>query len=436
MAKKILSILFVTIMAFTLLSPAAVYADENVRYVAEGGTGDGRSVNSPIGDLADAIEDLATSGGTIVIVGEYDLAGSRAFIAGKNGTLIDFSEPVHSGAITITGKHGGMSYGGKLKANNDTHYCLSGDTKFEYISFEGSGGTYLFAARYNALTFGKEFDISTFTRGAYIIGGYNNGDVAAVDAETGMNYAGVEERDVNINIESGSFLYVIGLNRYLASSKNLISFENKVNINISGEALVERVFGGNYDNLILDGGDCTVNVSDDSCIMMLYTDNKLAAEGGLGSLTLNINSASAVVVEAKFGAYTKTELVFDPAAADAAESVMAEFGTVKTSDGSAVTAPPETEPVTERPATQPVTSPPTSPVTEPPATEPPVTEAPATVAPVTDPEETTAPATSAPAPAPAAPKDNSILITVLLFAAAAVIIVIAIFLPKLTNKKQ
>ncbi len=433
MAKKLLSVFFILIMSFTLLAPAAVYADENVRYVSEGGTGDGRSVNSPMGDLADAIEDLATSGGTVVIVGEYDLSGSRAFIAGKNGTLIDFSEPVHSGAITITGKHDGISYGGKLKANNDSHYCLSGDTKFENISFEGSGGTYLFAARFNALTFGKDFDISTFTRGAYIVGGYNNGDVAAVDAETGMNYAGVEERDVNINIESGSFLYVIGLNRYLASSKNIISFENKVNINISGDAIVERVFGGNYDNLILDGGDCTVNVNDDSCIMMLYTDNKLAAEGGLGSLTLNLNSAGAVVVEAKFGAFTKTELVFDPAAADSAESVMAEFGSVKTSDGSPVTAPPETEPVTERPATQPVTSPPTSPVTEPPATEPPATEPatePATVAPVTD------PATAPPATEPAAPKDNSILITVLLFAAAAVVIVVAIFLPKLTNKKQ
>ena len=125
MKKKWITAILTAILILSALVPLCVIsAAGNIRFVTAGGTGDGKTAASAMGDLADAIEELATDGGTIVIVGSYDLTTSSAFIGDKAGTLKIFSEPAHSGAVTITGSYDGVNYNGEIHAKNGNYYYV------------------------------------------------------------------------------------------------------------------------------------------------------------------------------------------------------------------------------------------------------------------------------------------------------------------------
>ncbi|MDY5941502.1 MAG: hypothetical protein SPJ23_07625 [Eubacteriales bacterium] len=350
--KKCIAAIITAVLVLSVCAPlCGVSAAENVRFVTDGGAGDGKTSAGAMGDLADAIEELATDGGTIVIVGSYDLTTSRAFIGDKAGTLKIFSEPVHSGAVTITGSYDGINYNGTIRGKNDSYYCLSGDTTFENLVFDGDGATYLFSARFNAITFGENFDISAFRKGAYIVGGYNNSDTAAIDAETGINYGGTEERNVSITIKSGTFRHVVGLNRYLSSSQNSIDYTGTVTVNVCGTGMVEALYAGTFDSRAQNGGDCIINLDEEGCIMNLQSDYKLPADGGINSLTVNVKSKDAYLINVKIGAGVKSSvLYYAPDAETAVETIIPLFGasakigeTPVTTDAPTTTAAPTTD---------------------------------------------------------------------------------------------
>ena len=428
MKKKWITAILTAILILSALVPLCVIsAAGNIRFVTAGGTGDGKTAASAMGDLADAIEELATDGGTIVIVGSYDLTTSSAFSNNKR-----FSEPAHSGAVTITGSYDGVNYNGEIHAKNGNYYCLSGSTMFENLTFrfdgEATNATFLFSARFNPITIGENFDISSFAGGAFIVGGYNNGDPAAVPG-------GTETRNVSITIKSGSFRYVVGLDRYLSGK----TYANTIEIQISN-ATVTALIAGIHGTVAQKGGDCTITLGEKAHIENLYSVgdwSKLNALEGLESLTVRVVNKDIVFSKAYIGSQVKDKasLKYIQDAAAAVAAIQSSFGSTAVIPESPVvtTEPPvvTTEPpvVTTEPPV--VTTEPPVVTTEPPVvtTEPPVTsEAPATTA---VPETTNAPA-STQASDSSSPSTGDI--TGILFGAAAFCAVLILLL--LRRKKE
>ena len=92
MKKHFLPALLLLCAVLTLSAAAA-----GTVYVADGGSGDGKTASAPLGDLAAAYTALGEDGGTIVVVG-------KAWVA-KDWTL-----PKAGGAITFTAAYGGKDY--------------------------------------------------------------------------------------------------------------------------------------------------------------------------------------------------------------------------------------------------------------------------------------------------------------------------------------
>lgn len=92
--KKLLAIIMTAMMLLTCVSMFSfgAAAATNVVYVKDGGTGDGTSADKATANLANAYSTLATSGGTIVICGTYDLAKAPGNTDNKY-----FVEPDHTG---------------------------------------------------------------------------------------------------------------------------------------------------------------------------------------------------------------------------------------------------------------------------------------------------------------------------------------------------
>ena len=76
--KKICRWMLAFCLAFALGTLAASAAD--TVYVKDGGTGDGTSALSPLGDLADAIR-AVSGGGKVVLVGDTSVAKSAGYDA-------------------------------------------------------------------------------------------------------------------------------------------------------------------------------------------------------------------------------------------------------------------------------------------------------------------------------------------------------------------
>lgn len=158
------------LLAVLFLLPAAAEDAAAVVYVTDGGTGNGATPEAPLGSLSAAYTALGDAGGTIVIMEKLTLTAH-------------FTEPAHTGAVTVTQEHGGVSYRQTddhgLKVTN-YRYFLNGPTTFEHITFRGSGQTgnnfLLFVAQFNPITMGEGIhcedfgDFSVIARGVSILG--------------------------------------------------------------------------------------------------------------------------------------------------------------------------------------------------------------------------------------------------------------------------
>ena len=132
-------------LTMTALALAASAAD--VVYLRDGGTGDGSSMQTPFGDLADAMSALP-NGGTVVLCGDYTLKNSINYDA----SVPAFTAPATGGTVTITAQQSGAKL---ISAAAERFFC-TGNTVFENITFYNADGkTQVFAGRFFDLTFGE-----------------------------------------------------------------------------------------------------------------------------------------------------------------------------------------------------------------------------------------------------------------------------------------
>ena len=211
-------------------SAAALFSlnDENIVYLAGGGTGNGTAPSVPLGSLADAYAALP-NGGVIVLCGEYTL--SEAFINVTN-----------TSKITITSVYGDTDYaktnGAKLRFQAN-FYC-GGETEFHDI-------TLVCAKNYGAL-YGNGY---TFTLGDNIVSERYTG-INTYLSVMGGGASSVIRSETDLTINSGKWQRVRGGNA--ASSIRTLG----VNMTVNGGEFFERLTLGGAASHI---GDINVTIN-------------------------------------------------------------------------------------------------------------------------------------------------------------------------------
>jgi len=247
-----------------LVLGTAVLAAETVVYVSDGGTGNGSSAETPVGTLDAAYAALGEGGGTIVVVG-------------KVGVTEAFTEPSHSGKVTVTQVYGGNDYrtGTDCGINiAQCRYILNGPTTFANITFRGdtakSYNHVLFVAQFNDIVMDEGVecvnygDYSVVAHGASILGGVQSGADKYNTVSTDL--------DSHITIKSGKFI-ICGFSRQVKKD-----FEGMAHIDISG-GTIHNIYPGNGTSGT--AGDVDLNISGGTFVGKIITGDVSVIKGKL-----------------------------------------------------------------------------------------------------------------------------------------------------------
>ena len=247
--KKICRWMLAFCLAFALGTLAASAAD--TVYVKDGGTGDGTSALSPLGDLADAIR-AVSGGGKVVLVGDTSVAKS----AGYDASVGAFTAPATGGTLTLSSEGGA-----RLVFPDGGRFFCTGDTTFENITFYNAHKkTLVVAGRFFALTFGKGVTMDNIE--VHVVGGmeHTNATVTVPDDDY--------SRDAHITLESGRFAEVTGLGRNTGKASFNPNYTGAAYITISGDATVDKVFGA-FRWGVWSAAVATVLSQGTSCVLCL-----------------------------------------------------------------------------------------------------------------------------------------------------------------------
>ncbi|MBQ4556195.1 MAG: D-alanyl-D-alanine carboxypeptidase family protein [Clostridia bacterium] len=270
--------LFVLISAMLciMLLAFSASAEENVVYVASGGTGDGSSVESPLGTLVDAFTAVGETGGTVVLTSDLTI-----------GAAVNL--PDHTGKVVLTSVYGGVDY----RATNDAalrytasaRLVLGGPTEIDYFDIEidsGANGGAVLAADFNDLKIGYNVDISyNYTVSGvkmYVIGGPNND-------KTGNTLD--EGESCTIEIYSGAYEQVDAFSRSVAN----MAHYGTVYMTLGGNASARLCYMGAITTGAT-GGSCELTLKENSKATWLYLSGN--AGGMNGSVTVNVKDKATV----------------------------------------------------------------------------------------------------------------------------------------------
>ena len=246
----------------------------NTVYVNDGGSGDGSSAGTPVGTLADAYAALGADGGTIVVTEKLTLTAS-------------FTEPAHSGKVTLTG--GTISF-------ENMRFILNGATTFENIALHGNEEYLLIVAQFNPIVFGEGITVTGFgdftavAQSLTIVGGVQSG-------ADKYNDSSLINKDTSITVKSGKALIIAGsrgvstaytgttnldlqggtfYNIYLGSSGG--SFK-KANLTISGGTFIYNVYSSAKISKVTDSVNAKITGGDFSATTLTRFDGSVTGEG-------------------------------------------------------------------------------------------------------------------------------------------------------------
>ncbi|MBQ9428658.1 MAG: copper amine oxidase N-terminal domain-containing protein [Clostridia bacterium] len=232
---------------YTLLdkTPTESHATAARVYVSNAGSGDGLSPQSPISDLAAAIEMLDdVDVGTIVLIN-------------KVGIETNFMGPNHDNKIIITSYDGEQYFDGGLDTGTSHRVYLRGDTLIENtrLTFTKS---LLFVCNYNNVTFGAGLDmpeIDPSNANCTVVLGHQIAKGQSDPMQTNVH--------AEMNIYSGNFYAVIAYNRGSAIAGETYFYDGKTTVNVYG-GKIYRLYGGtvqayasNESELNICGGEIT-----------------------------------------------------------------------------------------------------------------------------------------------------------------------------------
>ncbi len=255
------------LLMLTVVLAVSASAAEKVVFVADGGTGDGSSAETPLGNLYSAYTALGDEGGRIVLVDKVSLNAH-------------FTEPVHSGKVTLTQEHGGVSYRTGTASGltvSAIRYFLNGPTTFEHMNFRGLGAYLLMVAQFNPIVMGEGIEVSGFgdfsvvAKGIGILGGVQNG--------AGLASTVPHDQDTHIEIHSGRFV--------------IIGFSRQADHNYTGMAHID-IYGGTIHNIYLGaankgtGGPVDLNIYGGTFKGTVFSSSTSASQVD-GDLTVTVS---------------------------------------------------------------------------------------------------------------------------------------------------
>ncbi|MBE6679506.1 MAG: hypothetical protein E7598_03185 [Ruminococcaceae bacterium] len=245
----------------------------DVVYVADGGSGDGKTPSSPLGSLADAYGKLE-NGGTIVICGKYTVGNT------ENVTL-----PANTSKITITSVFGGVDYrttaSATLTFNGTAFLKLSGSTVFDAITMSLDKTAAGICANFNPVTVTESVSIVQASGGT----GYYMYFITGPNGDTAGTLAKGEVLEMNIN--GGKFINLSAFSRSVKATN-----EGTVILNIGGNADVRDLSAGSLSQGSY-AGNSIVNLSKDAKVTTLYLGGYNS--GGMkGDAVVNITDNASV----------------------------------------------------------------------------------------------------------------------------------------------
>lgn len=185
--KKHLLWLCALLLAACGLALSAGAAETRV-YVADGGTGDGKSASTPCGSLAAAVDALNGAGGTVVLVGDVTVS-------------VQTTLPEQSGDLTFTAE-GGARLVQKQRitfAKNTNDNVIT----FDLPVYAAASSPVAVFGSFNSITFTEKF---TVTKAATGSGFWFYGGVYTTDAaKGGVNADYITELPYAITVKNGTF---------------------------------------------------------------------------------------------------------------------------------------------------------------------------------------------------------------------------------------
>jgi len=281
-------------------------------YVMSGGTGDGSSPESPLDTITPAYALLGDNGGTIVIVGQFNMSGT-------------FTEPAHTGKIVLTQNYNDVDYraNGTFSTNGaGRKWTLGGPLVIENMNIvtQSTSHYLFFVAKYHRFELGEGvtctgFGGTTVDKSFSIVGGVDN----AASAGSGT---------AHIVIKSGSGILIAGLNR-----QTKVDHNNNTKIDIYGGTIC-TLYGGNINNN--NGGDVEINIYGGTFGVVD------CAMGSAGTVTLNVSGGNFDACTAIKGNASLTCIAtVSEKMEDTVVPLLTGFGTITTSSGSTTVLVPE-----------------------------------------------------------------------------------------------
>lgn len=233
--KKILFLLALTLVFTMSFLAISVGAAEKKVYVADGGTGNGTSIESPVGSLASAVNALGGAGGEVVLVGDTTVSAKTTL-------------PEQSGDLTFSAING-------AKLLLPQRLQLAKNTNGNTVTFDipvdvnADYSVYIFGG-FNNVVFGEHFTVAKSggsNAGLCFYGGVHAGEV---DDNAGC----INELPYSITVNSGNFSVFQGGNFRSSGSDYIGAIAAPVTVTVNG-----GTFGtvGTYDttsnNQMYDG---------------------------------------------------------------------------------------------------------------------------------------------------------------------------------------
>ncbi len=241
------------------------YSD--VVFVADGGSGDGKTAVSPLGSLADAYGKLE-NGGTIVICGKYTVGNT------SNVTL-----PANVDEIKITSVFAGVDYrtsnSATLTFDGTSFLKLSGPTVFDAVTMSLDKTAAGICANFNPVTITESVSIVQATGGTgyymYLVIG-PNGDNAGTLAKGEV---------LEITVNGGKFISLASFSRSIATTN-----EGTVIVNVGGNADVRDLSAGSLSANSY-AGSSVLNLSGNAKVTTLYLGG-YNSSGMKGDVVVNV----------------------------------------------------------------------------------------------------------------------------------------------------
>ena len=238
--KKIIALLIciVALVCAGVLCSVSGYADTDVVFCdAKGKDTNSGTETAPVKTLEAAYKKLP-EGGVIVLKSDITVKGTVEM-------------PEHKGTVTITSKHNGTEYGGKLTNSAETFVKLNGSTVLADVTVKSSKAI-TFVAQFNPIVFDDGFKVEytgTADRKSdlRVIGGF----YAPTEEQTE-----ILDRDSYITINSGDIYLLVGSSK--SKGKGTMLHTGTSHVTVNGGS-VDILYGGTHANHAGQNAVITVN---------------------------------------------------------------------------------------------------------------------------------------------------------------------------------